>query len=163
MKKLIVLCMLVGVPAFASPAKDLKLVGFSEMNWMFWKLYDIRLFSSNGQYHEDQYPLALAIEYARDIESAMLVKSTLKEWKRLSVNWKPSWQQQLQEIWPSVSAGDELLLLVERDGVSRFFYNKKFVGEIEDAEFAQAFLSIWLSANTREPELRRQLLGANDA
>ena len=85
------------------------------------------------------------------------------EWRRLDVEWKPEWQQQLLEIWPSVKPGDELMLLVNSPGNSQFFLNGELIGEINDADFAPAFLAIWLSSNTREPQIRRQLLGEFDA
>lgn len=163
MKKLLLLCLVIAMPVMASPAKDLKLVGFSEMNWMFWKLYDIRLFSNDGEYRENQYPLALAIEYSREIDASMLIESTVKEWQRLAVNWKENWQQQLKGIWPSVSPGDELLMHVGPNGVSQFYFNEQPIGKILDPDFAPAFLSIWLSSNTREPEMRKQLMGESDA
>lgn len=163
MKKLFLLCMVIAMPVFASPTNDLKLVGISEMNWMFWKLYDIRLLSGDGEYRENQYPLALAIEYAREIDASMLVDSTVKEWERLSVNWKKNWQQQLQGIWPSVKPGDELMVHVGPSGLSQFYFNRQLIGTIADPDFAPAFLSIWLSSNTREPEIRKQLLGEADA
>lgn len=163
MKTLLLICSLLAVPVYANPVANLSEVGRSEMNWMFWKLYDIKLLSHSGRYQEKNYPIALVIEYARDIEASMLIKSTLKEWQRLAVEWKPDWQKQLENIWPSVKSGDELLLLVKNPGVSQFFYNRELIGEITDSEFAPAFLSIWLSTNTRKPEIRKQLLGEFDA
>lgn len=163
MNKLLLLIMFIAMPVFASPVNDLKLVGYSEMNWMFWKLYDIRLLSADGEYRENQYPLALAIEYAREIDASMLIDSTIKEWERLSVSWKEDWTQQLKGIWPSVKPGDELLIHVEISGISHFYFNNQRIGKIVDPDFAPAFLSIWLSTSTREPDIRKQLMGKSDA
>ena len=43
MNKLAFILLLLSFPVFAGPAKSLKLVGAGEMNWLMWKLYDIRL------------------------------------------------------------------------------------------------------------------------
>jgi len=146
-------------PATASPVRDLTPVGQSEMHWLFWKLYDIRLLTADGAYREGSYPLALAIRYARDIESKKLVDATLDEWRRLNLIWHPEWAQQLRELWPSVKPGDELVLRVQPNGHSTFYHNETRLGELTDPAFAPAFLAIWLSSETREPALRQQLLG----
>ncbi|MDJ0831947.1 MAG: chalcone isomerase family protein [Gammaproteobacteria bacterium] len=163
MKKLLLICWFIGLPVMASPVATLSVVGQSELNWMFWKVYDITLLSGSGRYQDSGYPIALAIEYARDIEAEMLVETTVKEWQRIDVDWKPQWREQLQDIWPSVTPGDELLLHVNDQGISQFFFNDDLIGEIQDAEFAPAFLAIWLSDKTRKPKLRMQLLGEYDA
>jgi hypothetical protein len=45
---------------------------------------------------------------------------------------------------------------------SFFYYNNELIGEIGQQEFSQLFLDIWLSENTSEPDLRRELLGVNN-
>ena len=144
----------------ASPVKDLKVVGATEMNWLFWKIYDIQLLSQDGEYDKDKVPLALVIRYAREIESSMLLSSTVDEWQRQEITWKPQWRDQLQTIWPDVAEGDEIILRVDQNLNSHFFYNQEKVGTIDDAEFAPAFLAIWLSENTLKPNLRNRLIGS---
>lgn len=153
----------VSTTALANPADDLKAVGHGEMNWMFWKLYDIQLLSSNGRYEQQRYPVALVIRYARKIEAARLVETTRDQWQHLSLPWQETWLQQLQQIWPTVDVGDELMFRIEADLTSRFYYNGQFIGQINDPAFADAFLAIWLSPNTIEPGLRQQLLGEPNA
>jgi len=145
--------------AQANPVADLKLVGQSELSWMFWKIYDIQLLNSDGRYDRDKYPLALVIRYARDIRSEQLLDSTLDEWGRQEISWKPQWKDQLNALWPDVSPGDEITLRVDKDLNSHFFFNRELVGSIEDREFAPAFLAIWLSENSLKPSLQRQLTG----
>ncbi len=144
----------------ANPVKDLKVVGATEMNWLFWKIYDIQLLNQDGEYDKDKFPLALVIRYAREIESSMLLSSTVDEWQRQEITWKPQWRDQLQTIWPNVVEGDEIILRVDQDLNSHFFYNQEKIGTIGDAEFAPAFLAIWLSENTLKPDLRNRLIGS---
>jgi hypothetical protein len=159
MKAFILIALSLVMPAHASPLADLKQVGKTELNWLFWKVYDIRLLSADGQYQPQQYPLAIAIKYARDISSQQLIQTTVDEWSRLSINWKPSWKTKLAALWPDVTSGDEIILRVNPDLTSHFYFNDQMIGSIEDRQFAPAFLSIWLSENTREPELRNRLTG----
>ncbi len=159
MKALILIALSLLMPVHATPLADLKQVGKTELNWLFWKVYDIRLLSADGQYQPQQYPLAIAIKYARDISSQQLVETTVDEWSRQSIDWKPDWESKLATLWPDVSEGDEIILRVNPDLSSRFYFNDQMIGNIEDRQFAPAFLSIWLSENTREPELRNRLTG----
>ena len=158
-KRCLLLSLLLALPATASPVRDLSPVGQAEMRWLFWKLYDVQLLSSDGRYREGDYPLALSIRYAREIESGKLVSVTLDEWQRLSIDWREEWAEQLQRLWPSVKQGDELLLRVQESGHSVFYHNGQRLGEMTDPDFAPAFLAIWLSRDTREPAIRQRLLG----
>lgn len=159
MKAIIMIALSLFIPLQAAPLADLKEVGRTELNWIFWKVYDIRLLSADGRYQPQQYPLAIAIKYARDISSQQLVESTVEEWSRQSIDWKPIWQTTLAKLWPDVTEGDEIILRVEPDLRSHFYFNNKMIGRIEDSQFAPAFLSIWLSENTRQPQLRNRLTG----
>jgi hypothetical protein len=66
----------------------------------------------------------------------------------------------LEKIWPDIKEGDSLSLYVSNNK-STFYFNNDLIGEIEQQEFSQLFLDIWLSKNTSEPKLRLELLGIN--
>ena len=55
--------------------------------------------------------------------------------------------------------GDSLTLWVNTQGDSHFYFGDKKLGQIQDETFGEAFLAIWLSERTSEPELRQGLLG----
>jgi hypothetical protein len=40
-----------------------------------------------------------------------------------------------------------------------FYHQGRITGSIDDAEFAETFFAIWLDPRTREPSLRKALLG----
>ena len=162
-KSMVVGLGLLASTAQAYPLQSLKQVGATEMNWLFWKLYDIRLLTADGRYQQNDYPLALAIRYARDIPREQLIKSTVDEWQRQEIDYAPEWAQRLEEIWPSVAEGDEIAVHVDADGHSHFYFNQQSVGSIDDQAFAAAFLAIWLSDNTLKPVLTRKLTGVSDA
>lgn len=156
---LLILAMVIG-SAQASPALDYKTVGSGTFNWMFWKIYDISLLTESGTYQQGDQPLALQITYARDIKGDQLVATTIDEWERQDIKWQADWSTRLDEIFPDINAGDQLLLRVDDQKNSSFFFNEEPVGTIDDARFTEAFLAIWLSSNTRSPKLTRELTGS---
>lgn len=143
----------------AQPTGDLQLVGEGEMDWLFFDLYQARLYSANGRYQAKQFPQALSLRYQRDIKNTKLVEATISEWQRLGVKWKYSWQQRLMSMWPSVQSGDQLTLRVNSDGSSHFYFNGEGLAKIDDPLFGPAFLAIWLDDNSRKPTLTQQLKG----
>ena len=64
----------------------------------------------------------------------------------------------LQRLWPNIKDGDSLSLLIYQ-GRSVFYFNNQYQGVIDDPEFGEIFLAIWLSDRTSQPSLRNELLG----
>ena len=64
----------------------------------------------------------------------------------------------LTDIWPNISAGDSLTLLI-KDQKSFFYFNDTYIGHVENESFGPLFLSIWLSPKTSQKSLRKKLLG----
>lgn len=143
----------------SKPLQGLSLIGQGEMHWMAWHLYDARLYSADGYYRPQGYPLALAISYARTIDKKHLVSATTKAWSRLHIDAPSSWVQRLSNIWPSVNKSDELVFYVTTMGIGQFYYNGDLIGEIDDSDFSAAFLAIWLHPETSGKSLRAKLIG----
>ncbi|MCG9697077.1 chalcone isomerase family protein [Shewanella sp. Isolate11] len=144
--------------------QTLNLLGEGEMSYLFWTLYRAQLFSSTASFiADDNNPKALRIEYYKHIDKQALIEATGEQWLHLgySASAIDTWLKPLNQIWPDVTPGDALTLYVTQGGESQFYLDDKLIGMINDPAFGQAFLSIWLSKNTTEPQLRRQLLGEN--
>lgn len=153
--------------------QQLKIVGKGEMSWLFIDLYQASLYSPTGEYQQRVYPQALKIVYQQDIDRDDLVNATEKEWQKLSqkqfqkqsqkqaldASQYQDWLVALRQLWPDIKEGEDLLFIVEADGRGVFYHNDQLLGGINSNEFSEAFLSIWLSKNTSEPGLRRQLIG----
>ena len=135
------------------------LVGQGTMRWLWFDIYQAKLSTPSGTYEDQQWPLSLELIYARHITREDLLQTTEDEWKRQSIKYQQEWLTQLDEIWPNIAPADTLLLEVDRNGSSHFFYNNQHVGSLTDKEFAFAFTAIWLSDNTLKPDLRNQLIG----
>jgi Chalcone isomerase-like len=58
-----------------------------------------------------------------------------------------------------VKSGDKLTgVFLPKQG-TRFFFNGRLTAEINDPAFGDAFFAIWLDEKTKQPGLRRALLG----
>jgi hypothetical protein len=129
------------------------------MRWTFFKLYNVTLQTPDGKYTEGAYPQALEIRYYRDIDKDDLVKVTGEQWTKLGVpaERQEEWLPKLLLLWPDIKKNDKLRMEVDSSGANSFFYNGNSIGSIDSKEFSQAFLAIWLSPDTSQPELREKL------
>jgi hypothetical protein len=157
---LALLAMLCCAP-LAADNEPWRLVGQAQLKVLFWPVYDSRFYSADGEYREGQRPLRLELQYLRDIAAADLVENTQSEWEGLpGVPPKSQqWLQLLSQIWPDVTVDDVLELHVDQQGRSTFLINGQPLGGIEDPDFGQHFLNIWLSPDTSRPKLRLALIG----
>ena len=161
---LAILCTLVfsGV-SMANPLDDLKKVGEAKLKVLFWDVYNSSLYSKTGEYKEEQFPQALKINYLRDIDAEDLIERTQDEWKKLGIKQVifSQWIPLLINIFPDIKKGDVLLLIVNKNQQSEFFFNGKTIGQITDQTFGKNFLRIWLDKNCSYPNVRFKLIGSN--
>ena len=145
----------------SSPLSGLEKVGEARLSVWFWDIYDSALFTPSGDYQKTQFPQALKIDYLRDIEAKELIEQTEEEWQKLgeSSEQYSAWLSSLSSIWPDIKEGDQLLLLVDAEQTSHFYFNGESVGQINDKAFGPAFLRIWLDPQCSYPKVRRKLIG----
>lgn len=162
--KLFILAILCSLPSIAfSEDMQWKTVGQARLQVLFWPVYQAKLATTNGKYTGNQLPARLELQYLRDFKAQALLDSTEDEWQHLGINNPNSktWINQLQRIWPDISQNDRLAIVVDSDSYSYFYWNDKFIGSVDDPEFSQAFLDIWLSKNSSQPKNRELLVGNN--
>ncbi|TMP35949.1 hypothetical protein [Pseudoalteromonas rubra] len=159
---------------------ELDLRGTADLRYLFWDIYSAALYTGGEDYRETEYPQILSLTYKRDIEAQELVDATEEQWQKqqLSLDNSEQWLRQLVQLWPDIRKGNQLILVVDEDLQSRFYFrpeppaelsaslsesdlkaSARFLGAIKDSAFGPAFLGIWLSEKTTEPELRKQLIG----
>ena len=146
-----------------APWKSMKLVGEGKLSFLFWDIYYARLYSANGEYQEQDYPLALELTYLRNFTKQQLVEETAKQWQKLGFedqNKTQLWLSRLSELWPDVKEDQSITLYIDDQNRSFFYFNTELLGQINDAEFSQAFLAIWLSEETSAPEVRKKLIAS---
>ncbi|UJF18361.1 DUF2878 family protein [Vibrio sp. SS-MA-C1-2] len=140
-------------------------VGETTFRWFIFKIYKVKLYSLSGRYLDQpsnqQWPLKLNIRYYRSIDSEDLVDATLDQWQvqKLSHPNQVQWLEKLNTIFPDVSDGDEITLIIDKQGKSHFYYNGVSIGQVLDSEFSQHFIDIWLSSQTPYKTLRSELVG----
>lgn len=157
----LLLAALLPAPASGAAEGELEKVGEARLKVMFWSIYDSRLYMPDGRYEPGKRPLRLELQYLRDIPSQELVKRTGKEWDGLGVpkEKQEGWMKKLQGLWPDINENDVLTLDLDADNHASFHHNGDYLGTIEDAEFGQNFIDIWLSPEGSRPEMRTALIG----
>jgi hypothetical protein len=140
---------------------QLEKVGDGTMSWMFLDIYNASLFTTDGDYSSAVYPQVLTLNYLKSINKKRLINATKEQWilQGFEDAKMKGWLQSLQQIWPDIKSGDSLTFYVNENKKGFFYHNKILLGGINSEDFSNAFLAIWLSDKTSQPELRRDLLG----
>jgi hypothetical protein len=137
-------------------------VGEADLDVLWFDVYLAKLYSVDGTYQPQQFPIKLAIQYHRDISAAELIEATTEQWQAngLTESEINRIKKHLTLSWPDVKKNDTLSFIIHNDKQAEFLFNDKPFYQLEDAEFSAAFIGIWLSETTTEPDLRQQLIGA---
>ena len=109
----------------ADPTADLQVVGEARLKFLFWQVYDSTLYSNSGTYQELEPNLALKISYRRKISAEQLIRRTREEWQKMSVlsSQTKEWLLSLAAILPDVNKGDLVILKVDEELASNFYFN----------------------------------------
>ena len=148
--------------ASALPAADL--IGAATMRFVGFEIYEARLWAAPGFAAADypEHAFALELRYARNLDGEAITERSLTEMRRVGSfdrTQERAWREQLARAIPDVKAGDRLTGLRDAKGATRFFANGRQTAVITDPEFSRLFFGIWLSPQTSEPALRRDLIG----
>lgn len=136
--------------------------GSGEMRWFGLALYRATLWvagPSAGRLADD-VPLALALEYRRDIPGERIVRASVDEMRKLGAapDQLQRWEAEMRRLFPDVKPGDVLTGVLMPGRGARFFHHQRELGEVRDAEFARRFFAIWLDPRTSAPDVRAALL-----
>jgi Chalcone isomerase-like len=138
--------------------------GSGTLRFLGLRIYDARLWVGAKPLAEDwaAVPLALELQYARDLKGASIAERSLKEMRR-QTDIAPAdaerWLGAMKQVFPDVKENDRITGLHLPGMGARFFINGALKGDVRDAAFAKLFFGIWLSDKTSEPALRSALLG----
>ena len=145
-------------------AKDfpgLRLAGEGRLRWFGLHVYDASLWIRGDKWTGEQ-EFVLDIRYARDFKASRIVQTSADEMRRLGFADEPQlakWMDQMGRVFPDVKKGEHLTGINRPGAGAEFYYQGKAIGLIADPAFARAFFAIWLDARTREPGLRKALIG----
>ena len=136
------------------------------MRYTYWgfDIYQARLWVEPGFASQDPWRsrFVLELQYLREFKGRDIAQRSLQEMRRqgaIDEAQAQAWLQTMQTIFPDVVTGDRLSgIFLPGQGI-RFMANGKNIADVNDIEFAQRFLGIWLSEKTSEPKMRLALLG----
>lgn len=142
---------------WADPTAGLQPWGSGEFRRFGFFVYEARLWAGEDPLRP---PLALQLEYKRNIAGKAIAEASIKEIRQLGLADEATlgrWGESMLRLFPDVRPGDVILGEYQPDAAS-FYFNGRLLGRIDEAAFARAFFAIWLDARTSAPDLRRALL-----
>lgn len=143
-----------------------RLAGSGRLTWFGLHIYDAALYvpaQGGGPLATQRFVLEL--RYARALAGRAIADTSRDEIARLgfgSAAQRTRWHEQMRALFPDVAAERRIAGLHLPGQGARFYFDGRFLGAIDDPDFAQAFFAIWLDERSRSPELRRALLAGLD-
>jgi hypothetical protein len=136
--------------------------GSGEMTWFGISLYRATLWvaGADPDIMPGNRPIALQLDYRRDIPRERLVQSSVDEMRRLGADEAQlaRWAIELRRVFPDVKEGDSIVGVHYPGRGASFYHRGQASGEVADAEFGRRFFAIWLDPESRSPSLRAALL-----
>jgi len=89
------------------------------------------------------------------------VKAAIDEMRSLKVGDErqlKAWQSEMNQVIPSVKAGDQVVIFCTDANHTLVFLNDSSNGEINDPSFCPAVMSVWLHPQTKHQAMRKSLL-----
>jgi predicted transcriptional regulator len=103
----------------------------------------------------------LQLKYARNFTRDEIVDASVEEINRvnrLDDSTKSQYRKIFENIFPDVKEGDTIAAVYSPNKPLLFYYNDNRIGVINNTDLAHKFLDIWLGDQTRDPELRDNVL-----
>lgn len=142
-------------------AGEMRVLGHGAMRWFGLHVYDATLWVRGREWSPGE-PFVLEIHYGRDISGEQLAATSVTEMRRLGYRDEAlleRWGAAMRRVFPDVARCDRLIGVYRTGSGASFYGRDRFLGAVDDPEFARAFFGIWLDPKTREPGLRARLLG----
>ena len=143
-----------------SKAPDMHPFGKGRHSWWGVQMYDATLWIAGPQWSPAE-PHAIDLEPKRTVPSSALVKAAIDEMRSLKVGDErqlKAWQSEMNQVIPSVKAGDQVVIFCTDANHTLVFLNDSSNGEINDPTFCPAVMSVWLHPQTKHQAMRKSLL-----
>ena len=136
------------------------LIGEGVLKVFIWDIYELRLFSKTNIYDRNDI-FVLEFEYLRDTSKASVIKASIVELKKLNLSKTKleKWEKYLEKSIKDMKAGEKAALLFRPNLGITFYASDRFNNTIDNIEFANSYIDIWLGDNTARPKLRKQITG----
>lgn len=137
-------------------------VGKATLSVLFWDIYTAELFNHNSRFEGIAAPLKLSLTYHRAIDGQRLASETCEQFKGLGYTSAEDmiWCAELDGVFPDVTPGDQLTVILEQNEASLRF-NDKLQVQWQNTAMVKKFLAIWLSTESSYPKQVRQLTNTN--
>ena len=134
------------------------LIGEGVLKVFIWDIYELRLFSKTNIYDRNDI-FVLEFEYLRDTSKASVIKASIVELKKLNLSKTKleKWEKYLEKSIKDMKAGEKAALLFRPNLGVTFYASDRFNITIDNVEFANSYIDIWLGENTARPKLRKQI------
>ena len=144
---------------------DAKLAGSGRLTWWGFHVYDADLYIGGAldTHQPTAQPFVLELRYARRLSGAAIADASRDEIARLQYGsdaLRAAWHAEMTRLFPDIGVGQRLAAVNRPGRGARFYFDGRFIGAIDDPEFARAFFAIWLDERTQAPKLREALLRA---
>lgn len=135
--------------------------GMAEFRALGQRLYTAELFTPNGHALDWSRGAALSLTYSRNFPAGVLVWASMAELDRLEgpQSDHESLRQGLEGCFTTVGKGDRYLALARDADHLEFWLNGVHVCTLTGRRWAERYLSIWLSDQSRAPHLSKALIG----
>lgn len=145
-----------GAATLVDPTRGLRRWGQGEFRRFGFLVYEATLWGGDDPLRP---PLALRLDYRRNIAGSAIAEASVKEMRQLGADEAllRRWGPEMARLFPDVKPGDHIVGVYRPEGAS-FLFNGRPLGEIPEPEFARRFFGIWLDPRTSAPDLRAALL-----
>lgn len=142
--------------------QDSQQVGKIHFTKWFLDVYDAELFTQSGEFSWDK-PFLLKIHYLRSFSGKNIAKHTVKEiYSQHPQETKPKYQEYREifnKLIPDVKKGSNLYGYMDKNGYGYLYTDNKHLGKIPSKQLSKYFFEIWLSYNSSDINLSKQLRG----
>ena len=167
MRCVVLIAMIMGsvTMALAEPWRahvpDAEIVGTARLKVLLFKIYDATLYAPQGRF-DPEGAFALRLDYLVDASKAQIVKRSLTEMQRQTKADKAQlkiWESFLNASFRDLKDGESATAIHNHDGSITFYLNDVEGETVNDTDFADAFMNIWLSDSARNLDFSRTLRG----
>ncbi len=170
MREIILIAIMLIVPCFAALAdapaevapyiKANKPYGAGSLSKLVFHVYDATLWTDAAEWSMKK-TFALRLTYAMNFKGKALASRSIDEMNgqsQLTPAQEKDYSRQLNLLFPDVKKDDTITAIYLPAKGTRIYHNGSYKGSITDTAFSTRFIGIWMSPETSEPKVRKQLL-----
>ncbi|MBN67606.1 MAG: hypothetical protein CMM94_08605 [Rickettsiales bacterium] len=135
-------------------------LGSSGKDILWFDLYDIALWTDREHWSYDA-PFALTFDVQKSFGKDSLMERVIANisYQRELPKWEEQWYRDtLSPILTDITQGDEISIVYKAEEKAEIYKNAKLQGRLSDPQLIKDLFNIWLSAETLEQDIRRDLL-----